>query len=110
MTGRPSHLTKAILEELGGLVEDISDDIARRSKAKRVLVDLRKALDKGNFDATARILKNRSEHLIDVYPKSKSTLDKLRLDLNRRLETRLRETCRQLEEYCRSAYMPKASG
>lgn len=108
MATRPSHLTQAIIEELSGLAEDVSDDISKRSRARRVIVDLANALSEGSFDSAARILGNRSEQLIAVYPRTKSTLDKLQLDLNRRLEAHLRETGRELENYCRTQGIPLA--
>jgi len=102
MQNEQSHLTRTILAELESLSQDISDDIAQRSKARRVVTDLLKALEESNADTAARILQNRTEQLTDIYPRAKTTLEKLRLDLNRRQEEQLRDTCSKLEEYCRA--------
>ena len=102
MPNEQSHLTQTILAELERLSQDISDDIAQRSKARRVVTDLRKALEASNADTAARILQNRTGQLIEIYPRARTTLEKLRLDLNRRQEEQLRETCNKLEEYCRA--------
>jgi hypothetical protein len=90
------------MAELVGLSQDMGEDIAQRSKARRVVADLLKALEEDNADTAARILENRTEQLTDIYPRAKTTLEKLRLDLNRRQEDQLRDTCNKLEEYCRA--------
>jgi len=102
MPNTPSHLTQSILTELETLSGDMSADISKRSKARRVVVDLLKSLDENNADTATRILQNRAEQLIDTYPRATTTLEKLRIDLNRRQEEQLRETCNRLEEYCRA--------
>jgi len=102
MPSTPSHLTQAVMAELVGLSQDMGEDIAQRSKARRVVADLLKALEEDNADTAARILENRTEQLTDIYPRAKTTLEKLRLDLNRRQEDQLRDTCNKLEEYCRA--------
>jgi len=102
MQNAPSHLTQTILAELENLSKDMSDDISQRSKAKRVVTDLLKALEENNADTAARILHNRTQQLTDVYPRAKTTLEKLRLDLNRHQEVQLRDTCTKLEKYCRA--------
>lgn len=66
MQNAPSHLTQTILAELETLNQDISDDIAQRSKARRVVTDLLKASQEDNADTAARILQNRTEQLIDI--------------------------------------------
>lgn len=103
MQNEQSHLTQTILVELTSLSQDISDDITQRSKARRVVIDLLKALEDNNVDTAARILENRTEQLTNIYPRSKTTLEKLRLDLNRRQEEQLRDTCTKLEEHCQAA-------
>jgi len=102
MQNTPSHLTQSIMTELETLSEVMSADISQRSKAKRVVVDLLKALEENNADTAARILQNRTEQLTDTYPRAKTTLEKLRIDLSRRQEEQIRETCTRLEEYCRA--------
>lgn len=102
MQNERSFLTQAILTELEDLSKAIADDISQRSKAKRAVTDLLKALEENNADTAARILQNRTQQLTDVYPRAKTTLEKLRLDLNRRQEEQLRDTCTKLEEYCRA--------
>jgi hypothetical protein len=67
-----SHLTQTISAELGSLSQDISDDIAQRSKARRVVTDLFKALEENNADTAARILQNRTQQGI----KLKATVSK----------------------------------
>lgn len=103
MPDTPSHLTQSIIAELEALSEDMSADISQRSRARRVVVDLFKALEENNADTAARILQNRAEQLIDTYPRAKTTLEKLQLDLNRRQEEQLRETSRKLEEFCHAS-------
>jgi hypothetical protein len=105
MHATPSHLTGAIMAELDNLGRVIADDLSQRSKAKRTVAELVKALEEGNHDAAARIL-NRADQLIDTYPQANTTLEKLRIDLNRRQEEQLRETCTKLEEYCQSERIP----
>jgi len=100
MQNVPSHLTQTILAELENLNKDIAEDISQRSKARRTVTDLLKALEQNNVDTAARILQNRTQQLTDIYPRAKTTLEKLRIDLNRRREEQLRETCAKLEEYC----------
>ncbi|MBN1135453.1 MAG: hypothetical protein JXM73_02660 [Anaerolineae bacterium] len=89
-----------------GLNQEIADDVARRSKVRRIVTDLLKALEENDADAAARILQNRTGQLTDIYPRAKTTLEKLGLDLNRRQEEQLRETCTRLEEYCRAERIP----
>ena len=105
MRATPSYLTGAIAAELDNLRRVITNDISQRSRAKRIVADLFKAVEKGNHDAAARIL-NRGDQLIEVYPQAKTTFEKLRIDLNRRQEEQLRETCAKLEEYCESERIP----
>lgn len=102
MRNEPSHLTQAILAELESLKELIADDVSQRSKAKRTVVDLLTALEQDNIEAAARLLGNRAHQLTEIYPQAKTTLEKLRIDINRRQEEQLRQTCTQLEEYCRA--------
>lgn len=106
MADVPSHLTQAISAELTELDQSIADDVAQRSKARRVVTDLLRALEEDNADTAARILANRTEQLIEVYPRARTTLEKLRLDLNRRQEEQLRSTCAELEAYCRTRNIP----
>lgn len=106
MQNEQSHLTKTILTELESLSQEISEDIAQRSKAKRVVTELLKALQDSDSDVAARILENRIESLIAVYPRAKTILEKIRLDLNRQQEEQLRATCDRLEEYCRTEQIP----
>lgn len=106
MQNEQSHLTRTILGELASLSQDISEDIAQRSKAKRVVTDLLKALKESKADTPARILQKRTQQLIDIYPRAKTTLEKLGIDLNRRQEEQLRDTYIKLEEFCRAEGIP----
>ena len=106
MQKEQSHLTQTILAELESLSQDISGDIAQRSKARRIVTDLLKALEENNADTAARILQNRTQQLTEVYPRAKTTLEKLRIDLNRRQEEQLRETYSKLEEFCLAERIP----
>lgn len=106
MQNKSSHLTQAILAELESLNKTIADDVSKRSKAKRAVADLLKAIQQENVDVVDRLLRNRGQQLTEVYPQAKTTLDKLRIDLNRRLEEQLQQTYAQLEEHCRAEGIP----
>ena len=106
MQNQPSHLTKAILADMEALKKDVEEDVAQRSKARRAVGDLLKALQDDDFDAVGRLLRNRGQQLTEVYPRAKTTLDKLRIDVNRRLEEQLEHTYAQLEEHCRAEGIP----
>jgi len=102
MQNEPSHLTQAVLAELENLSQVITDDVSQRSKAKRAVADLLKALRQGDAEAAARLLGSRVQQVSEIYPQAIATLEKLRIDLNSRQEEQLRQTCTQLEEYCRA--------
>ena len=106
MQNQQSHLTKAILVDMETLKKDIEEDVAQRSKARRAVGDLLKALQDDDFDAVGRLLRNRGQQLTEAYPRAQMTLDKLRIDVNRRLEEQLEHTYARLEDYCRAEDIP----
>ncbi len=97
----PSQLTRSIIAELEDVSEAIAKDMALRARAKRTVQDLLKALRADNTGAMGRIVARRFEQVLEIYPRLGSTLEKLRLDLGRRQEELVAETCASLEEYCR---------
>jgi len=109
MHNESSHLTQAILAELGSLNKVVTDDVSQRSKAKKTLADLVKALEQNDVDAIARLLASRTRQLAEIYPQAETTLEKLHIDLNRRQEEQLHQTFSQLEGYCRAEGIPLKS-
>ena len=103
MTNQKSHLTQSIEDELNNHIETISEDIAQRSRAKRTANDLLKAIEDEDIEVASRLLKNRVKQLVDVYPRLNSTLEKIRIDMNRRQEDQLRQVASQLEKYCQES-------
>jgi len=101
ISNEQSHLTQTILAELRDLAKTVADDAAQRSKAKKVLTDLVKALEQDDIE-TASHLATRAQALGAIYPQAQSTFEKLRLNISRGQEEQLRETSTQLEEYCRA--------
>lgn len=102
MSSEQSHLSQSIVAELEELRQALTEDIARRSKAKKTLADLLKALAENDVDAAVRLEGGRMPQVVDLCPQIKPTIEKLSVDLNRRQEEQLRQTSLQLEEYCRS--------
>lgn len=102
MQNEPSHLTQAILAEMDALSKVVADDVAQRSRAKRAVTRLLKAVQQNDVDAAARLLRSRGQEISEKYPQAKSTFEKVRIDLKRRQEDQLRHTYAQLEEHCRA--------
>ncbi|MCL4299792.1 MAG: hypothetical protein KJ077_28920 [Anaerolineae bacterium] len=102
MDREQSHLTQAIVTELEDLQKIVSDELAQRSKAKKTLADLVKALAENDTDTAIRLQDQRIRQVADLYPQIKPTLEKLAIDLNRRQDEQLRQTYLQLEEYCQT--------
>ena len=55
MSSEQSHLSQSIVAELEELRQALTEDIARRSKAKKTLADLLKALAENDVDAAVRL-------------------------------------------------------
>lgn len=111
MQNEPSHLTSSILTELEELNTNITSDVSERAKAQKLLNNLLKALLDENYDLVGQLLVKGNLLITSVYPQTKLTLQKVQIDVNRRLDEQLRQTGSQLEEYCRSENIPlKSSG
>ncbi len=111
MEKEQSHLTLAITSELENLSQAIAADVSERVKAKKLLENIIKALGENNNDLVDQLLTKGISQLANAYPQAKPTLQKLQVDVNRHQEEQLRQTCNQLEEYCRIEGIPiKGSG
>jgi hypothetical protein len=111
MENEQSHLTLAIAAELKNLAQTISTDVSERVKAKKLLENIIKAMGDNNNDLVDQLLNKGISQLVNTYPQTKPTLQKLQVDVNRRQEEQLRQTCNKLEEYCHNAGIPiKGSG
>lgn len=106
MQTQPSHLTRAILAELEDLRKAISDDVSQRSKARRAVANLLQLLQQNDTEGAARVLNKQLHQVTSLYPHAKATLEKLRIDLNRRQDEELRTTYGLLENYCRAEEIP----
>jgi hypothetical protein len=102
MQNEPSSLSEALLSELKVLSHTIEDDMARRSKARRVMADILKALEQNDVDLLARAVGSQSAQLAMTYPETVAVLDKLQFDLHRRQDDRMRDVASHLESYCRA--------
>ena len=111
MQNEPSHLTSSILVELEELNSNITADVSERVKAQKIMSSLLKALVDENYDLVGQLLGKGNLLITTVFPQTKPTLQKLHIDVNRRLDEQLRQTGSQLEEYCRTNNIPlKSSG
>ena len=102
MSSEQSHLSQSIVAGLEELQQALTEDIAQRSKARKTLADLLKALAENDVDAAVRLEAGRVRQVVDLCPQIQPTIERLSVDLNRRQEEQLRQTSLQLEEYCRS--------
>lgn len=100
-----SSLTRSILTDLDQLREDISTDIAERDKLRRHVARIRKALGENNLEALVRLLarKKQAENLTRLYPKASLILERLRVDVERRLDELFVQLFERLEAYCDQA-------
>ena len=100
-----SSLTQSILTDLDQLREDISTDIAERDKLRKHVVRIRKALGENNLEALVRLLagKKQGENLARLYPKARLILERLQVDVERRLDALFVQLFRRLEAYCDQA-------
>ena len=102
MRQEPSHLTQAIIAELETLSQSVTQDVSERSKARKTLAGLLKAMQDNDIDAAKRLFDSKLDHLVNIYPETKEVREKLRIDLNRGYEGRLRQIYSQLESYCQA--------
>jgi len=106
-----SPLTSSILVEIEELNSNITADVSERVKAQKLMSNLLKVLVDENYELIGQLLSKGNLLITTVYPQAKPTLQKLQIDVNRRLDEQLRQTGSQLEEYCRSENIPlKSSG
>lgn len=111
MQNEPSHLTSSILTELEELIENITSDVSERIKAQKLMKNLLKALQDENYDMVGQLLFKGNLPISLIYPQTNLTLQKLQIDVNRRIDEQIRQTGSQLEEYCRSENVQlKSSG
>jgi hypothetical protein len=106
MDHEQSHLTLAISAELENLSQVIADDVSERIKAKKMLENIIKAVSEDNSELATKLVNKGVTKIASEYPQSKLTLQKLQVDLNRRQEEQVRQTCSQLEDYCRAKGIP----
>lgn len=101
MQTESSSLSELLLSELKALSQTIDDDVARRSKARKAMADILKALEQNDVDLLARVLGTQSAPLAQIYPETRAVLEKLHFDLHRRQDDLMRDVASQLESYCR---------
>jgi len=100
-----SSLTQSILADLEQLGEEISSDIAERDKLRRHVARIRKALGENNLEVLVRLLakKKQDENLARLYPKARMILERLQVDVERRLDEMFVQLFERLEAYCDQA-------
>jgi len=111
MQNETSYLTSSILSDLEGLHANVTTDVSERAKAQKLLTSIVKALRTSDFDLVAQNLSKGFIIISEVYPQSKPILQKLQIDVSRRVDEQLRQTSEKIEEYCQSKDIPfKKSG
>lgn len=101
-------LTQSILADLDQLREDITTDIAERDKLRKHIGRMRKALSENNLETLVRLAAKKQERkrLTKLYPKASLILEKLEIDLERRLDQLFADLLERLETYCSHESVP----
>jgi len=109
MDKESSNFTIAIKSELSTLNKKIDADIISRKKVQKLLTNLNKAIEDDNYELVNQLLNKGYSQIINVYNETKPTLEKLQIDVNRRLDEQAKLLGMQLEKYCIEHDLPLKS-
>ena len=82
MDKNESSLTKLILSELNRLLKEVERDTKQRNSIKKYLSEMKKAYERLDTETLNKLLlKEKKGQLLNIYPTSRETLEKLLIDV-----------------------------